>query len=73
MYFKNITSGPYPFSGYTSNKVTAVSNTIAVTPNEPTQGHLTFTNVTGYVIHTRNLPPGSLATSSFFSSMLSAE
>ena len=47
VYFKNITSGPYPFSGYTSPKVVAFTAPIAVNPNEPTQGHLSFTNITG--------------------------
>ena len=45
-YFSNISSTFTNFV-YTSNKVIAVSPSIAVTPNEPTQGHLSFTNATG--------------------------
>lgn len=46
VYFSNISSTFTTFV-YTSTKVIAVSPTIAVTPNEPTQGHLSFTNTTG--------------------------
>lgn len=45
-YFSNISSN-FVSNVYTSNKVIAVSSPIAVQPNEPTQGHLSFTNNTG--------------------------
>ena len=45
-YFSNISSN-FVSMVYTSNKVIAVSQPIAVQPNEPTQGHLSFTNITG--------------------------
>ena len=46
VYFSNIQSNGVSNS-YTSSKVIAVSKAIAITPNEPTQGHLSFTNITG--------------------------
>ena len=45
-YFSNISSN-FVSMVYTSKKVIAVSAPIAITPNEPTQGHLSFTNITG--------------------------
>jgi hypothetical protein len=47
LYFSNITSVGYGNVAYTSDKVTAASAPISIEPNEPTQGHLTFTSTQG--------------------------
>ncbi|CAL8471017.1 g10559 [Coccomyxa elongata] len=49
LYFSDITSVGFGNVAWNSKKVVAVSNPIAVTPNEPTQGHLTFTANQGEV------------------------
>ncbi len=47
LYFSNITSVGFGNVAWSSSRVTAVSPPIAVNPNEPTQGHLTFTSTQG--------------------------
>ncbi len=47
LYFSNITSVGSGNVAWSSDKVKGVSPPIDITPNEPTQGHLTFTSNQG--------------------------